>query len=160
MPRSASELERQPFHYATDIAMESSYPTFGLQVAGIISIVIGIGHTAFHRIFGWQRDFQRISTLNVKVFTTIHIAATLFLLMVGALTFRYAALLSQSTEVASIVCLSLFLFWCWRLIWQLFYFKPSKIEHDRYLLALHYVLVLLFAALAIGYGAPLVFARV
>lgn len=139
--------------------METSYPTFGLQVAGIISIIIGIGHTAFHRIFGWQRDFQKISALNVKVFTTIHIATTLFLLAVGALTFRYAALLSQPTEVASVVCLSLFLFWCWRLIWQVLYFKPSKIEHDRRLLALHYVLVLLFTALAIGYGAPLAVAR-
>ncbi|WPC65398.1 hypothetical protein SBP18_12905 [Rhodoferax ferrireducens] len=135
--------------------MESSYPTFGLQVAGIISVVIGIGHTAFHRIFRWHRDFQRISALNVKVFTTIHIATTLFLLAAGALTFRYAALLSQSTEVASVVCLSLFVFWCWRLIWQVLYFKPSKIEHDRRLLLLHYVLVLLFAALAVGYGAPL-----
>jgi len=139
--------------------MESSYPTFGLQVAGIISLVIGIGHTAFHRIFGWHRDFQKIAALNVKVFTTIHIATTLFLLGVGALTFRYAALLAQPTEVAAVVCSSLCFFWCWRFIWQVLYFKPSKLGHDRRLLALHYVLVLLFAMLAIGYGVPLVAAN-
>ncbi len=139
--------------------MESSYPTFGLQVAGVISVVIGVGHTAFHRIFGWQRDFQKISALNVKVFTTIHIVTTLFLLAVGALTFRYAALLSQPSEVALIVCLALFLFWSWRFIWQVLYFKPSKIEHDRRLLPLHYVLVVLFAMLALGYGTALVAAR-
>lgn len=136
--------------------MESSYTTYGLQLAGAISIVIGIGHTAFHRIFGWQHDFQKISAFNVKVFTTIHIATTLFLLGLGALTFRYATLLSQTSEVASITCLSLFIFWSWRLIWQVLYFKPSKFEHDRRLLVLHYVLVLLFAALAIGYGVPLI----
>lgn len=139
--------------------MESSYSTLGLQIAGIISLVIGIGHTAFHRIFGWHRDFQRISTLNVKVFTTIHIATTLFLIVTGALTFRYASLLSQPTEVASVICLSLFVFWCWRFIWQVLYFKPSKIEHDRRFLLLHYVLVALFAALTLGYGAPLVAAH-
>jgi hypothetical protein len=135
--------------------MDASYLTLGLQVAGVISLAIGIGHTAFHRIFGWQREFQKISALNVKVFTTIHIATTVFLLGIGALTFRYAALLSQATEVASVVCLSLFIFWLWRLIWQLLYFKPSKIEHDLGLLTLHYVLVLLFAALAVGYVLPL-----
>lgn len=135
--------------------MESSYPTFGLQVAGIVSVLIGLGHTAFHGLFDWRHDFQRITALNVKVFTTIHIATTVFLLGIGVLTFRYAALLSQPTEVASTVCLFLFVFWCWRLVWQVFYFQPSRIGHDRRLLALHYVLVLLFATLAIGYGAPL-----
>lgn len=101
--------------------MESSFPTYGLQLAGIISVAIGIGHTAFHRIFGWRRDFQNIAALNVKVFTTIHIATILFLLGLGALTFRYAALLSQATEVASIVCLCLCVFWSWRLIWQVLF---------------------------------------
>jgi hypothetical protein len=135
--------------------MESSYPTYGLQVAGVISVIIGLGHTAFHRIFGWESDFQKITALNAKIFMTIHIATTLLLLWLGVLTFRYAALLSQSTEVASIICLSLSIFWCWRLIWQVLYFKPSKIEHDNRLLALHYVLILLFAALVIAYATPL-----
>jgi|ERR1035438_3504007 hypothetical protein len=134
--------------------MKSSSFVHGLQAAGIVTVLIGIGHTAFHRIFGWKRAFASMSSLNAKVFTTIHIATTLFLLLVGALTLRYSELLSQSTEPASVLCVALSLFWSWRLLWQLAYFKPSQVEHNSRLLILHYILTLFFAFLAMAYGAP------
>ncbi len=136
--------------------MTSSAFVYGLKAAGIVSVLIGLGHTAFHRIFGWQRAFTNISVLNAKVFTTIHVATTLFLLLIGALTLRYSELLSQSTEPASVLCVSLSLFWIWRLLWQVAYFRPSRIELGNYLLVLHYALILSFAFLSIAYGAPVV----
>lgn len=135
--------------------MEPSYPAVGLQVVGIISVIIGIGLTAFHRLIGWQRDFSKISALNRKVFTTIHIATTLFLLGAGTFACRYAAMPSGATQAASVVCLTLCAFWGWRLVWQLLYFRPSRTEHDRRLAALHYVLVLPFAALVAGHAMQL-----
>lgn len=118
-------------------------------------MAVGIGHTAFHRLFGWEAEFAKVSALNRKVFTTIHVATTLFLLVCGFLTFRYAALLAQPAEAASVVCLAFGLFWSWRLLWQLFYFRPSRLKPRRHLLMLHYALILLFALLTVGYGAPL-----
>jgi len=134
--------------------MKSSSFVYGLQAAGVVSLLIGLGHTSFHRIFGWKRAFASLSVRNAKVLTTIHIGATLFLLLVGALTLRYSELLSQPTEPASVLCVSLSLFWTWRLLWQVTYLKPSQIEHDGGFLALHYVFTLLFAVLVIAYGAP------
>ncbi len=134
--------------------MKSSSFAYGLQAAGIISVLIGLGHTSFHRIFGWKRAFASMSAHNAKVLATIHIGATLFLLLVGALTLRYSELLSQPTEPALVLCVSLSLFWTWRLVWQVTYLRPSRIEHDSRFLALHYVFTLLFAFLVIAYGAP------
>lgn len=134
--------------------MKSGAFVHGLQAAGIISMLIGLAHTSFHRIFDWKRAFASISVHNAKVLTTIHIGATLFLLLVGALTLRYAELLSQATEPAAVLCASLSLFWTWRLLWQVVYLKPSGTQRDSRFLALHYVFTLLFAFLVIAYGAP------
>ena len=129
--------------------------TFGLQLAGAISLIIGFGHTAFYRIFGWKSDFARISPLNVKILMTIHLATTILLFGLGILTIRFSSQLSQPTEIASAICLALSLFWGWRLIWQIIYFRPSKIEHDNKLLVLHYSLIVMFSLLALFYAAPL-----
>ena len=134
--------------------MTSSTFVHVLQAAGIVTLLIGIGHTLFHRIFGWKQAFANISVHNAKVFTTIHIGSTLFLFLVGALTLRYPELLSQSTEPASVICVSLSLFWGWRFLWQLAYFKPSRIEHNSRPLVLHYLFTLSFAFLVIAYGTP------
>lgn len=136
--------------------MEVQIATECLQVAGAVSVALGVGHTAFHRIFGWEREFAKMSVLNRKVFTTIHVATTLFLLVCGVLTLRYAPLLAQPGEAAWVICLSFGAFWLWRLLWQLFYFRPSRLQPKRSLLVLHYALVVLFALLTAGYGAPLV----
>jgi hypothetical protein len=134
--------------------MKSSSFAYGLQAAGVISVLIGLGHISFHRIFDWKRAFASLSVHDAKVLTTIHIGATLFLLLVGVLTLRYSELLSQPTEPASVLCASLSLFWTWRLLWQVTYLKPSPIRHDGRFLALHYVFTSLFAFLVIAYGAP------
>jgi len=134
--------------------MKSSVFVHGLQAAGVITVLVGLVHCSFHRIFGWQRAFASLSVHNVKVLTTIHIGATLFLLLVGALTLRYAEMLSRSTEPASVLCVALSLFWAWRLVWQLTYLKPSPLRPDGRLLALYYVFALVFAFLVIAYGAP------
>lgn len=128
----------------------------GLQLAGGISLIIGLGHTAFYRMFGWKDDLARISPLNAKILMTIHIATTILLLFFGVLTIRFSSHLSQNTEVAPVICLALSIFWGWRFIWQVIYFRPSTIEHDSKLLILHYSLITMFGILAIAYAAPLI----
>jgi hypothetical protein len=135
--------------------MEVQLATRCLQVAGALSVCIGLGHTAFHRIFGWDREFAKISALNRRVLTTVHMATTLFLLLIGFLTFHYAGLLAQPAEAAAVICIVLTMFWLWRLLWQVFYFRPSRLKPQRALLALHYLLVIVFSLLTAGYGAPL-----
>lgn len=134
--------------------MTSNFFHHGLQAAGVVTVLIGIGHTAFHRIFGWKQAFASIGVHNAKVITTIHMGATLFLFLVGALTLRYSELLSQPTEPASVLCASLSLFWSWRLLWQLTYLKPSRAGRNSRLLVLYYAFILFFAFLVLAYGAP------
>lgn len=129
--------------------------TFGLQLAGAISLIIGFGHIAFYRVFRWKGDFAKISPLNARIFMTLHIATIILLFGFGILTIRFSSQLAQPTEIASTICLLLSLFWSWRLIWQIVYFKPFKQERDNKLQFLRYTLIVMFSLLALFYAAPL-----
>jgi len=127
---------------------------YGLTLGGALSITIGLFHTYFYRFFNWEDDFSKISILNARVFCTIHIATILFLIGFGFLSIQFRETLSEASGLAAGICIFYSLFWLWRLLWQVIYFNPSKIELDSKLLVVYYMLVSLFAILFIVYGAP------
>jgi len=136
--------------------MPEHYVIAGLQLAGSILLIVGLGHTAFYRIFGWKEDLARISPHNATLFMTLHIGTTILLFAFGVFTIYFASQLSQPNEGASAICLALSLLWCWRLIWQIVYFTPPKIERSKVRLVGHYSLIAMFSILVIAYAAPLV----
>lgn len=127
-----------------------------VQVAGAGSLLIGLGHLGFPRFFGWGADLERISPLTARIFVTLHAATTVILIGLGVLSLRYAHELSTRPGLPSAVCLALSAFWLWRLIWQVWYFRPATLEHTTGHLVAHYTLVILFGVLTAGYAAPLV----
>lgn len=70
------------------------------------------------------------------------------------MSLRYPDELSRTTGLGGCVALMCAAFWTWRLVWQIVYFRPRRLDVSRTLLATHYGLIVLLAALALAYGAP------
>ena len=113
--------------------------------AGILTICMGAFHVQFVKIFKWKEEYTKISVLNRKIFHTIHLALLLFFFLFGALTLIYAKELSQPKGLALGLNLLFVVFWLWRTLWQIIYFKGKT---------MHYVLTGIFLLLCISYLVP------
>lgn len=128
-------------------------------IGGIFSLIMVIFHTRFHKLFNWKDDFEKISVQNQRIFYTIHIALYLFFIIFAVLSFVYINDLSQCQGVAFGIMMGYSLFWLWRTVWQIIYFKPPKTRKDkdaRKLLFLHYLLIVIFLILCIVYSIPVI----
>ncbi|MCF8262157.1 MAG: hypothetical protein K9J12_15375 [Melioribacteraceae bacterium] len=124
-----------------------------IYIAGVTTILVGVLHTQFYKLFRWGRDFKRISLINNKIIYTIHIALLLFCFLTGSLTIFYAEELAKGRGLSFGFVLSLSLFWIWRLIWQFYYFRFERKEKT---IGYEFVFILLFFILALSYTLPLV----
>jgi cytochrome b561 len=128
-------------------------------IGGIFSLLMVIFHTQFYKLFNWKEDFGKISARNQRIFYTIHIALYLFFIIFAILSFVYTDELSQCRGLAFGIMLGYALFWLWRTVWQVIYFKPPKTRKDKdagKLLFLHYLLIIIFLILFLAYGIPVV----
>ena len=94
-----------------------------IYAAGVLTILMAVFHTLFHRLFKWEAENRKLTAVNQKIFFTIHLALLLFFFGTGIFTLLYAHELSRSTGVSFGINLILALFWLWRTIWQIIYFK-------------------------------------
>lgn len=125
-------------------------------IGGILSLFIGIFHTRFYKLFTWGIEFEKIGLTNNKIFYTIHIALLLFFFIFSVVSFVYFDELSRGEGVAFGIMLLYSLFWLWRTLWQIFYFKPSNNRRLRKLYYMHYLLIVWFFLLFIVYFIPVV----
>ena len=119
-----------------------------IYTGGILTILMAIFHINFPKIFKWEKDFGRITELNKKAFYTIHIALLLIFIIIGILSFFYAGELSECKGIALGLNILISLFWLWRTIWQIFYFKGKM---------LHYLLIIWFFTLSVSYIIPVIY---
>ncbi len=126
----------------------------GIIVGGFLSLVIVAFKTQFYRYFRWKIDFEKITPLNHRVLYTIHIALYLLVAVFAFISLAYAEDLSRGEGLAAGITLCYSLFWLWRLVWQLVYFKSLIREADGSNIFLHYSLIVIFAVLFIVYLAP------
>ncbi len=82
--------------------------------------------------------------------------AALFLLFSGYafVSLVYTRELAASNGLALGINLSYALFWLWRTIWQIAYFKPEKKGRFR---TMHAILIIIFFILFISYSLPIFF---
>lgn len=126
----------------------------GIILGGILSFVIFIFHTRFHRFFAWQKDFEKISPLNRRVLCTIHLALYLLVALLGFLSIVFAEELSRGEGLAAGLTAGYSLFWLWRAVWQITYFKPLLKTAERSRRFVHYALTTIFIVLFIVYLLP------
>ena len=97
-----------------------------IYVGGALTLLTAICHTKFYKIFQWQKEFDNVSQTNVRILYTIHLALLLLFFILGALSLVYARELSASIGLSGGLNVLLSMFWLWRLVWQLVYFKRAK----------------------------------
>lgn len=124
---------------------------FSLIIGNFLTVLVIIFHISFPKLFKWKKDFQRITGTNKRIFFTIHIALFLLLIMIAFISILHINELVQCTGTNFTFLLLISIFWLWRTIWQLVYFKPEK---GIPLLLMHYLSTLIFFLLFISYSTP------
>ena len=124
---------------------------------GILSLFMVLFHIRFYKLFNWKKDFEKISTINRKVFYTIHLALLLLFLAFSFISFAYTTELSQCNGVAGGITLGYSLFWLWRTIWQIVYFRPPRSQKTGKMIFMHYLLIIVIGILFVVYLVPFIF---
>ena len=127
-----------------------------IYFGGFLSLVIALFHTQFYKRFGWKKEFDVVSFRNQRIFYTIHLALMLLFFVFAYISFVYADELSHATGLAFGICISFSLFWLWRTIWQIVYFKIPKNSKIKKMPMMHYILIVIFLLLCITYLIPVV----
>ena len=122
-----------------------------IYAGGSLTLLMALFHTRFYRLFGWKNDFTKISPLNTRIIYTVHLALLLLFFILAALSIGYARELSQSTGLSFGLNILISLFWLWRFLWQLFYFKREK---GKKIPPMAIALIVVFLLLAIAYLIP------
>lgn len=127
--------------------------------AGMLTLPIAIFHvpTFWQLMFrDWKREIKKTGVLNRQLANTLLIALTISLFIFGIISISYAKEMSQVVGMGWGITLSLALFWLWRLVWQVIYFRRSKNEFELKLKIFHYLLIIVFTILFIAYILPFV----
>ena len=129
-------------------------------VGGSLSLLMVIFHTQFYKLFNWKEEFEKITPRNQRIFYTVHMALLLLFVIFFILSFVYLDELSQCRGAAFGIMAGYSLFWLWRTIWQIVYFKPpkktGKNKSTRKLLFIHYFLIVVFFILFLAYSVPVI----
>ena len=121
-------------------------------IGSCLTILMIIFHVSFPKIFKWKKDFQRITVTNKRIFFTIHVALFLFFIIIAIITLVHINDLIKCEGINFSLLLLISLFWLWRMIWQIFYFKPEK---GSKLLYMHYILIIIFLLLSLSFITPI-----
>lgn len=129
-------------------------PEAAIITGGVLSLMMAWFHRGFYVLFGWRREFEKITPLNGKILYTIHVALGLLLLGFALVSFVYWRELARGEGLAAGVTLFYSLFWLWRTVWQLTYFRRPRSAARAGRPVLHYALVVIFASLFVAYLVP------
>lgn len=125
-----------------------------ILMGGLLTLLMIIFHVRFYTLFGWKRDFEKIRELNQKIFYTIHLALILFFVLIAFISILFMGELSRCTGLACGINVGLGLFWLWRTLWQIFYFRPPKNASSKKTEKMHYALIFIFGMLSVFYFIP------
>jgi hypothetical protein len=125
-----------------------SISEFSVLSGGILSLFMTIFHSRLYEMFEWKSEFDKIQIRNKRIFYSIHIALILFFLSYTLLSFFYYKEMAGCAGISFGVTLFYSLFWLWRAIWQIYYFKAKT--------TLHYAMLLVFSLLFISYALPVI----
>lgn len=125
---------------------------------GILTFLMFFFHTRLYKMYGWQQDLSNMTLANQRILYTIHIALLLLFLAFSVVSLIFYRELSQPEGLAVGLLIALSVFWIWRTVWQIFYFKvpPGTASVP----VMNYALAAVFALLAVAYILPLVLQRV
>ena len=128
-------------------------PLVSIYFGGALTLLIAILHTRFYKMFNWKNDFEQITIIHARIIYTIHLALVLLFFMIAAISLIFAQELSRSVGLAFGFNLLYSIFWMWRLMWQVVYFKR---EEGQKIPPIGIFLSILFVLLATSYLIPVI----
>lgn len=93
-----------------------------LLIGGLFHFGMAIFHLLFARIFHWDRELPTLGFINHQLLPVMNLCLTFGFLEVGYLSLAYADEL-LSTALGHGVLVSIALFWLWRAVLQVVYFR-------------------------------------
>ena len=129
---------------------------YSILTGGILTCGMIVFHLFFPKVFRWDGDLPKVSSLNRRVIFTIHLALLLTFLIFAWLSFIYTEELAACVGLAFGITLSIALFWLWRAIWQVVYFSPFFKGRSRVMKRVHILVGIFFMALSAAYSIPVV----
>lgn len=121
---------------------------------GVLTFLMFFFHTRLYNMYGWQQDLSNLNQANQRILYTIHIALLLLFLAFSLVSLIFYRELSQPGGLAAGLLIAFSAFWVWRTIWQILYFKAPA--GTASVPVMNYVLIAVFALLAVAYILPLV----
>jgi len=116
-----------------------------IMSGGVFNIALIIFHSLFWRIFDWQNDLKTLSFINRNIMQVLNISLTFaFVIFAYISLFHTDELLSTETGLSLLVLMSLF--WFFRAIQQIIFFKLKAI--------LSWVLFMVFMLGSVLYAIP------
>jgi hypothetical protein len=131
-----------------------SLPEISIFIGAFLSMILFLFHIRLYKLCRWQEEFNKIDPFNGKIFYTINLAIALLFLLFAIISFIYAKDLAQCQGLAFGICFLYSLFWLWRFIWQLVYFKVPKNGATKAGVAINYSLRITFLLLFVAYFVP------
>jgi len=89
-----------------------------LRVAGASLVVLALLHAVFWRALNWDREVERLSPLNARVFAVQTFFIAFVLLALGLLSLARPELLLVRSELARVLLFGVVAFWVARLLIQ------------------------------------------
>lgn len=129
-------------------------PLLGIYAGGALTILMALFHTRFYKLFNWSADFEKISIINSRIFYSVHIALLLLFFIIGIFSIIYAKELALSTGLSAGINFSLSIFWLWRFIWQLIYFRREQGQKTP---SISILLSVIFGLLCVSYLVPFIY---
>lgn len=132
---------------------------YGLMFAALSSIALGIFHMppVWARVFShWSSEVDSLSLLTRKLINTVLVALGIVLLILGSLTLLFIKETPSNVVIRVWFLLCCFVFWLWRVSWQIAYFPYGKLNPGFSLLLFHVGLIIVFAINTVVYLVPVI----
>jgi hypothetical protein len=120
---------------------------FSILFGGVLSLFMAIFHSRLYKMFEWKYELVKLQVRNRRILYSIHIALTLLFFIFALLSLIYFKEMAGCSGMAFGITLLYALFWLWRTIWQVYYFKART--------TLHYIMLLIFSLMFISYSIPI-----
>jgi len=123
-----------------------SISEFSVIFGGLLSLALSVFHCRLYVMFEWKSEFEKIQVRNRRIFYTLNVALIFLFGAFALLSFIFYKEMGNSTGLALGVNILYSLFWLWRAVWQLYYFKAKT--------TLHYIMTLIFFLLFVSFALP------
>ncbi len=130
---------------------------FLILAGGILSFAMAIFHFRLPLLFAWQSDKDKIGLAKSRINYTNNYALMVQFLATGMFSIVYNNELADPSGIAAGICIVISIFWLWRAIWELAYFRMPKGPKPNAPVILHYSLAIISAIICVMYSFPLLF---